>query len=82
MAESERRKRGGRPRWSGEPRVKFTTMLMPSTVAFLREVGRGQANVGIERLQEAFQDNLKALRNQLAAKRNNRAHPRWKTARD
>lgn len=66
-----------RPVWNGEPRLKFTTKLTKSTVAFLRDIGRGHANVGIERLEEAFRGTLRRQPKRLPGD-----HPRWKTARD
>jgi hypothetical protein len=47
-----------RPPKPPDGRVKFTTRLRPETIAFLREIGNGLANDGIERLEQAFRETL------------------------
>lgn len=68
-----KRSRGRPPRYGRwlpppEGRVKFTTRLLPSTVEFFRELGRGYANVGIERAEEV----MRGFVDRAAAKRRNR----------
>lgn len=54
----EKRKRG-RPYLEPDGRHSFTTRLRLEDVEFLREVGRGGANYGIELLIDAFRATLK-----------------------
>lgn len=61
----EKRRRGRPPTGVSDGREKFTTRLRPETIAFLREVGRGNANAGIERLEQAFKETLRTTEERI-----------------